>query len=204
MSGDFDARIWVHERTLPTTPAQWLDPDIPLPDDVELLPTRVEGMDPRLLFFFAAIFGGFALLLLPDLPATWASDRADERYGNTGFFVVLLGIAAAGIRSGLGNLSRQRDARTGRRRFGLFLGPEGLLFRRISPDGCVVLPRPRVTGARVVQENPTPDGYRVVVIDSVTEGGPPRAAPAILGLFPGHTLEEVAQRVAQWAEAAGT
>ena len=200
MSGDFKARIWVHERTLPTEPAQWLDPDVPLPADVDFLPSMVEGLDPRLLLFLAAILGGFALLLLPDIPTSWASERADERYGNTGFFLVLSGIAAALIRRGLANLSRTRDARSGRRRFGLFLGPEGLLLRRVEANGCVVLSRRRVTGARVVQENPTTNGYRVVVVDSVAENGEPPCSPQLLGRFPGHPLGEIAERIERWAE----
>jgi hypothetical protein len=37
---------------------------------------------------------------LPDLPANWVAEGEDERYGNTGFFLILVGIAYALVGAG--------------------------------------------------------------------------------------------------------
>lgn len=199
MAKDFVYKIWVGEKELPPSAARWLDPGVPIPDDVELIPSVADGWVPWMLFGIALVPIGFALLLLPDLPASWAAERADERYGNTGLFLVLVGIAIALVRGGRRAARRAADAKAGRRRYGLFLGPDALLFRGTTPDGCVLLPRAAVTAARTVHRRVSGTaGYQVLVVDYRGADGEPAAAPELLGPYT-PSNDEMVERINRWA-----
>ena len=191
-------QIWVGEDELPPSAARWLDPDVPIPDDVELIPSVADGADSWMLFGIALVPIGFALLLLPDLPASWTDERAAERYGNTGFFLSLVGIAIALVRGGRRAARRAADAKAGRRRYGLFLGPDALLYRGTTPDGCVLLPRAAVTAARTVHRTVSgTSGHHVLVVDYRGADGEPASAELFGPYTPSD--DEMVERINRWA-----
>lgn len=200
MSSDLAPKIWVGEDELPPSAARWLDPDVPIPDDVELIPSVADGAVSWMLFGIALVPIGFALLLLPDLPASWTAERADERYGNTGLFLILVGIAIALVRGGRRAARRAADAKAGRRRYGLFLGPDALLFRGTTPDGCVLLPRAAVTAARtLIKRASDRPGYQTLLVDYQGADGEPAPAPEVFGPYTPFSNEEIVERINRWA-----
>ena len=199
MSSDLDPKIWVGEEDLPPSSARWLDPGVPIPDDVELIPSVADGAASWMLFGIAVVPIVFALLLLPDLPASWAAERADERYGNTGFFLMLVGIAIALVRGGRRAARRAADAKAGRRRYGLFLGPDALLFRGTTPDGCVLLPRAAVTAARILVVRASGTAYQTPAVDYQGTDGEPAPAPQVFGPYTPFSDDEIVERINRWA-----
>ncbi len=199
VSSDLAPKIWVGEDELPPSAARWLDPDVPIPDDVELIPSVADGADSWMLFGIALVPIVFALLLLPDLPASWTDERAAERYGNTGLFLSLVGIAIALVRGGRRAARRAADAKAGRRRYGLFLGPDALLFRGTTPDPCVLLPRAAVTAARtLIKRVSGTAGYQVLVVDYRGADGEPAPAPELFGPYT-PSGDEMVERINRWA-----
>ena len=199
MSADVEALVWVRRDALPSEAAGWLDPDSALPPDVTFIPSVVQGFAPWGLVGLGLIPAMFALLLLPDLPESWVSPRADERFGNTGFFLILVVVAAAIFRTARRAHRLRADKEAGRLRFGVFLGPRSFLFRGGTPEGCVYLPRSAVGGARIVVITASGTDYSTPVVDFSNADGTAGTAPQIFGPYTPLTNAQLVERITEWA-----
>lgn len=127
------------DRALPEDYRAWVDPTRPLPEDVHLLPRQVKVGDDLLLALgvggLFAVMGAFMGALLA------RAARAGDPWG-----ILLLAAVTAGLwlvplvlaRRLIGTIRASKEAKDGRLRQGLLLGPQGLLLRLTPNHGYVV------------------------------------------------------------------
>ncbi len=142
------------DATLPETYRSWIDPGQPLPDDVRLLPRQIDvGQDLVIAAGLGvpfALMGSFMGAMLAMVLRS-AETRSPDLLAMLLFTAVTTGlwlVPLALIRRLVTTIRALNDAKHGRLRQGLMLGPRGLLVR-LAPNDCYLVPAEEFAAAKL-------------------------------------------------------